>query len=105
MAAPNQGRDRPPSEDLGMTDAQIDNMEWENFVLGGALVLSSYRDRFEFYPAAGYPGTGTLQDNVPFDLAERRINIPQRREAWPFRYTPDGEEYDGRMFTRVQEGK
>ncbi len=90
---------------LEMSDQQIDDLEFQNLQIEGGLILSSFRDKFEFYPLAGHPGTGTLEEVVGFDLSQRRITGIDRRRIFTFKYTPDGESYTGQFFTRVQAGK
>ncbi len=93
------------SAPVEMTDAQIDNMEFENFRIDGAIVWTSYRDRFEFFPVAGFGRTRSLQDEVPFDVYARRISEDHRRVTFTFAYVDGGQRYQARLFTRVQEGK
>ncbi len=94
-----------PLDPNEMTDEEIDDMEFRDLYLQGCFVLSSYQDKFDFYPAEGFPHTGTLQDNLPFDLAARRIAPNDRLTPFVFKYLRDGVDFEARFFTRVQAGK
>ncbi len=88
-----------------LTDTDIDNIEMAALVLEGAIILSSFNDKFEIVPIAGFGPGRTLDDIVPFDYKERRIGIPERKRPFKFTYIEGGEEYEGRFFTRLQIGK
>ncbi len=93
---------QPPAQ---LTDAEIDNLEFADLRLSGAIIHTSFADKFEYLPAEGFPGGQTMRELIPFDIDERRIALPDRKRAFAFRYTADGDLYVARFFTRIQAGK
>ncbi len=94
-----------PQRTHSITYAEIDQNEFTDLKLMGCIILTSFSDKFELYPMEGYPGTGTLQDNLPFPLGTRRITENDRKTPFVFKYLADGEDFEARLFTRVQMGK
>ena len=101
MAAASQGN----ASENQPTDTDIDEFEFSRLELEGAILLTSFSDKFEFVPLDGYGPGRHLNDLVPFDYLERRIAIPDRKRPFAFTYIDGGEAYMGRFLTRVQIGK
>ncbi len=87
-----------------MTDDQIDDGEFADLQLQGAIVFTSFDNKFEYLPATGFGSGQSMYDIIPFNIRERRIAIPDRKRPFKFRYIEGGEEYEARFFTRVQQG-
>ncbi len=96
--------DDPQRGPPDLTDRQIDDMEFGRVKYQGAIIFSSYSDRFEYVSMGGFE-TGTLQELVPFDITQRHITEDERKSSFDFRYLNGGEMYQGRFFQRVEEGK
>ncbi len=97
-----QKKDADPQREL--SGDEIEDREFNNFKIKGAIILSEFRDTFEYYPREGYEGTGSLASQTRIDLWARELEEADRKIQNFIQYYRDGELYYARVFARVQRG-
>ncbi len=77
----------------------------QDLKLIGALVWTSYNDKIIYVPMAGFPGTPSLDDMVKFDLYLPKLTNVQRNILFTLTFDDSGDEYDAKLFARIEDGK
>ena len=98
------------STSIGTTDPRQHDVEeleatfHQDLKLIGALVWTSYNDKLIYVPIEGFPGTPSLDEMVKFDLYAAKLTNVQRNIIFTLTFDDTGDEYDAKLFARIEEG-
>ena len=101
IASTSIGAAEPTEHDVEVLEATFH----QDLKLMGALVWTSYNDKIIYVPIVGFPGTPALEEMVKFDLYAAKLTNVQRNIQFTLTFDDSGDEYDAKLFARIEEGK